>query len=180
MSAYIFMNPLPSPAPKEAMSGPAGTCNGRVTCEAYNFGHYWASYWVAKSRGLGINPSLWWLDVEYGGGWGLSSASYPSNDNVIAGAVAALRADGVLPGIYATSKQWGDITGNQLSFPHMPLWEAGAASINIPGDPYSAVAVCAGHVPDHLPFAGGTIVVVQYGWGPGGETQSTDPDYACT
>src|SRR5438270_4946048 len=179
MSAYIFMDPLPSPVPPEAMNGPAGACRGSVTCEAYNYGYYWASHWVNDSRSLGISPTLWWLDVELRN-WDTSAAAYPVNDNVIASAVGGLRASGVTPGIYSTSLQWGEITGNQVGFPHIAIWEAGADTVNSPGDEFSAVKVCQGQVPDHLPFAGGTIVAVQYGWTINGQIYSTDPDYACT
>jgi hypothetical protein len=87
---------------------------------------------------------------------------------------------GELVGIYSTAYQWGQITGNQLSYPGMPLWSAGADHVS--GDTYSAESICAGTAgPSVAAFAGGKIVLVQYGWfgANGGEYYSTDPDYAC-
>jgi hypothetical protein len=177
LSSYIFMNPLPAgPPPAESRSGPAGNCNGNVMCESYNFGWYWARYWVSFSRGQGYNPSQWWLDVEFDGGWNVGATSQPANGRVVAGAVAGLESMGVEPGIYATQLQWGQITGNSVSFPGIPLWVPGAGNLNTGSD--SAVAVCAGGVPDHGLFAGGDIILVQYGYGLA--TQPIyDPDYAC-
>jgi hypothetical protein len=44
----------------------------------------------------------------------------------------------------------------------------------------SAATFCAGPVlPDYEPFAGGVVVLIQYGWTPQGQQFSTDPDYAC-
>jgi hypothetical protein len=178
LSAYIFMDGLPSPAPSESLSGPAGTCNGSATCESYNFGWWWARHWVSYSRSVGFSPSLWWLDVETMGSWNLSAAALPANANVVAGAVAGLKSMGVRPGIYATSYQWGVITGNNVNFPGIALWVPGAA--NISGGTRSAVSFCSG--PQHLyePFAGGRVVLVQYGWsGYTGPPSPYDLDYAC-
>jgi hypothetical protein len=180
LSSYIFMNPLPAgPPPTESRTGPAGNCNGDVMCESYNFGWWWARDWVSYSRGHGFNPSLWWLDVETDGGWNLGPTSQPANARVISGAVAGLRSMGVVPGIYATQLQWTEITGNGASFPGIPLWVPGAG--NVSGGNNSAVAVCGGGVADHGPFAGGDIVLVQYGYqGYSGPPPTYDPDYACS
>ena len=181
ISDYIFMDGLPSPAPSESLNGPAGSCSGSVSCESYNFGYYWATKWVGYSHGLGISPTLWWLDVETSGAW---SSSATSNSQVIAGAVAGLRATGVQPGIYATALQWGEITGNQLQFAGIPLWVPGAS--NISSGTYSAYNFCNNSVPgsfgwEYAPFAGGRIVLVQYGWGAEytGPPSPYDQDYAC-
>jgi hypothetical protein len=179
MSAYIFVDGLPSPAPSESLSGPAGVCHGSVACQSYNFGYWWAVHWVNYSRSLGINPTLWWLDVETDGSWNLSSSAQPSNARVIAGAVAGLRVTGGMAGIYATAYQWGVITGSNVSFPGIPLWVAGAG--NVSGGSYSAETFCSGPVAQHEPFAGGSVVLVQYGYAPfyTGPTSRYDQDYAC-
>jgi hypothetical protein len=180
MSAYIFMDGLPSPAPTESLTGPAGTCDGNTTCQAYNFGWAWARHWVDYSRAAGFNPDLWWLDVETDGLWNLSPAAQAANGRVIAGAVAGLRSMGVLPGIYATAYQWGKITGDSVNFPGIPLWVPGAG--NISGGTYSAAAICAGGPANYAPFADGSIVLIQYGYSGSGYTgpaHSYDLDYAC-
>jgi hypothetical protein len=187
LSDYIFTNPLPNPPPRESLTGPAGTCNGRVTCQAYNFGWYWARNWVAYSRSKGFNPSLWWLDVETDGGWNLSQSAQPANANVIAGAVGGLRSMGVVAGIYATAYQWGEITGNLISYPGILLWVPGAGNISGVGN--TAVQFCAHPVSSYEPFAGGSVVLVQYGYSwPGGVPAGSysgpaslyDRDYACS
>jgi hypothetical protein len=176
ISDYIFMNPLPSPVPSEARSGPAGNCAaGQTTCESFNFGFYWATYWVNYARAAGTNPGLWWLDVETSGGWNTSAAAQPANAQVIAGAVAALRNKGVVAGIYSTNLQWGEITGYGVSFPHIPLWVPGAEGLN--SGPYNAVSFCTSPAPYYSPFAGGTTVLVQYGYN--NPNRQFDLDYAC-
>ena len=183
LSTYIFMDGLPSPVPSEALSGPAGVCRGDTNCESYNFGWYWASHWAAYSHGLGINPTLWWLDVETSGSWNLNSAAYSSNSNVIAGGLAGLRSSGVLVGIYSTASQWSRITGNTVNFPGISLWMPGGG--NISQGTFSAQSICNGSVPPqygYSAFAGGRIILVQYGYSVNGYTgpQSIyDQDYAC-
>ena len=177
MSVYIYMDPVPSPPPAQALSGPAGQCAaGQATCESFNYGYHWATYWVDYARADGTNPRLWWLDVETTGGvWNLSSAAQPANAQVIAGAVAGLRSRGVVAGIYSTHLQWGEITGFDVTFPHIPLWEAGAYAIN--SGPNSAYQMCVSPDADHAPFAGGSTVVVQYGYDD--PNKQFDEDYAC-
>ena len=172
MSVYIFMNPLPSPAPMESMTGPAGNCAaGDTNCEAYNFGYAWAQHWVAYAHADNTHPTLWWLDVETGGGWDQSPSGQQQNSRVISGAVAGLRAASVTPGIYATHLQWGEITGFDVSFPHIPLWIPGAAGVT------QAQQFCTNPGPDYAPFAGGTTVLVQDSYT---NPQPTwDEDYAC-
>jgi hypothetical protein len=181
VSIYIFLDPLPSPPPAEALTGPAGNCLGNVSCESYNFGWYWARHWVSYSHGLGVNSSLWWLDVETKGGWSTASAAQANNSQVIAGAAAGLRSSGVIPGIYATNYQWGLITGYHVSFPGIALWIPGAG--NISTGTLSAVNICAGKAGNlYAPFAGGTPVLVQYGYVGNGYTGPAvpwDQDYAC-
>jgi hypothetical protein len=172
MSVYIFMNPLPSPAPPESLTGPAGTCAaGDTNCEGYNFGYSWAQHWVQYAHDDNTHPTLWWLDVETGGGWDQSPAGQQINSRVIAGAVAGLRAASVTPGIYATHLQWGEITGNGVSFPHIPLWIPGAAGTA------QAQQFCTNPGPFYAPFAGGVTVLVQDSYT---NPQPTwDEDYAC-
>jgi hypothetical protein len=176
LSSYIVASPLPSPAPPESISGPYGTCNGDVICESSNFGYNWAQHWISYSRSLGISPTLWWLDVEIPKGWSANPADVTNNNAVISGALAGMRAMGVTVGIYANSLQWGQITGNQSSYPGIPLWAPGATTLS--NDPKSAMALCTGTIPDYGPFAGGTINLVQFGY-INGPPYPFDQNYAC-
>ena len=174
LSAYIYMDGLPSPAPTESMTGPAGNCSAsNVNCQSYNFGYYWAEHWVNYAHADNTQPTLWWLDVETtGNAWNLATSAQSSNSQVIAGAVAGLRASGVTPGIYATNLQWGQITGDDVSFPHIPLWVPGATTVS------DAQNMCTSPDPNHAPFAGGTTVLIQYGYG-NVPAHTYDEDYAC-
>jgi hypothetical protein len=162
-SSYIFMNGLPTP---------------ETPPQSYTYGLQLASGWVAYSRSVGVNTSFWWLDVETAPGfWNLSPSAQVSNAYVVAGAVAGLRASGVVAGIYSTAYQWGVITGATLNFPGIALWVPGAGGIT---GVNSAATFCAGPVlPLYEPFAGGVTVLVQYGYTAQGQQFSTDPDYAC-
>jgi hypothetical protein len=176
LSAYIYMNGLPNPAPPESMRGPAASCV-RISsaCQAYDFGFHWARHWVAYSRGLGIDPRLWWLDVEVNSGWTTTAI----NDGVIAGAVAGVRAEGVVAGMYSTPDQWAAIAGS-LAFPGVPVWTAGAGNLDGPG--YTAMTYC--HSGNYS-FAGGHLTMVQRGYTgafPGaypGPNPAYDNDYIC-
>jgi hypothetical protein len=182
ISAYILVDGLPSPAPVEARTGPAGTCNGNVNCESYNFGWYWARHWVAYSSSVGVNPSVWWLDVETAASWALGSAFTSSNAAVISGAFAGLRSSGKIAGVYSTAYQWGTIAGS-LTLANVPLWVPGAGNISGPGN--TATNFCSTPVGLYEPFAGGVVTVVQYGYGGNfvgaytGPPSNYDQDYAC-
>jgi hypothetical protein len=176
LSTYIFMDGLPSPAPAESQTGPAGTCDGNVNCESYNFGWYWARHWVNYSRTLGVNPSLWWLDVETDGMWNGDQAS---NARVISGAVAGIQSVGAVPGVYSTAYQWGKIAGS-LTLPDIPLWVPGAG--NISSGTFSAENFCSTPMELYEPFAGGKVTLVQYGYagnGYSGPPSNYDLDFAC-
>jgi hypothetical protein len=175
LSVYIYLNGLPNPAPRESLIGPASRC-ARVSpvCQAYDFGFNWARHWVAHSRRLGINPKLWWLDVETGSGWTTPAV----NDGVIRGAADAVRRERLDVGIYSTPYQWAAIAG-ALTFPGVPVWTAGAGNLTGPG--YTATAYCrsGGNT-----FAGGHLTLVQWGYKgafPGAFQGNSpyDQDYAC-
>jgi hypothetical protein len=155
------------------MSGPFGTCNGDPICESSNFGYYWTQHWIAYSRSLGITPILWFLDVESGEGFG---SDFASNNAVINGAIAGIRAFRDTPGIYSSALQWGQITGNQASYPGISLWTPGATTLS--NDPKSAMALCTGTVPNYGPFAGGTLNLVQFGY-INGPPFPFDQNYTC-
>lgn len=176
MSAYIFMDGLPNPAPAESMSGQAGNCRpAEGGCQAYNFGWNWSRRWVQYSRSVGINPRLWWLDVENTGGWG----SVTINDLTIQGAVAGLRSEGATVGFYSTPGQWAGIAGS-LTFPGAQVWSAGAGNLSGPG--YTATQFCTS---GNEGFAGGHLALVQWSYTgsfPGaysGPATPYDHDYAC-
>jgi hypothetical protein len=175
LSAYIYLDGLPNPAPPETANGPAQACaRTNPACQAYDFGYEWTRHWVEYSRQLGISPKLWWLDVESGSGW----TTIPVNDAVIKGAAAGLRSAGVRMGIYSTPAQWAAIAGS-LAFPGVPVWTAGAGDLSGPG--YTATNYCAS---PSSSFAGGNLALVQWGYTgafPGAYrgTSPYDQDYVC-
>jgi hypothetical protein len=177
MSAYIYLDGLPTPAPGPTLSGPAGKCAvTNVACESYNYGWNYVRYWVAYSRDAGVDPMLWGLDVEQYSGW----QNTISNQLVIRGALNALSSEGVSGGIYSSPTQWRQITGN-LRVPGHPEWVPGAGNLAGPG--YSATSFCAS--PATYSFGGGDLKVVQYGYqGPfpgsfAGPASPYDLDRAC-
>ncbi|HET6966521.1 MAG TPA: hypothetical protein VFH58_17245 [Acidimicrobiales bacterium] len=177
MSAYIYMDPLPSPGAPKSMSGPAGNCAPSDTnCQSYNYGYNWAATWVAYAHANNTHPTLWWLDVEVpapgASGFSTAASAQPGNSRVIAGAVAGLKASGVTPGIYSTHLQWTEITGGQVSFPGIALWVPGASTVS------DAQNMCTNPDADHAPFAGGRTILIQYGYGVSPPPQ-WDQDYAC-
>ena len=177
MSAYIYLDGLPSPAPAASLSGPAGQCAiTNIACASYNYGWNYARHWVTYSRRLGIDPHLWWLDVERNSGWQDPIA----NQLVIRGALDGLRSEHLTPGVYSSSTQWQEITGG-LSLAGVDEWVPGAGNLAGPG--YSATSFCA--APGTYSFGGGRLKMVQYGYQgpfPGsfpGPASSYDLDLAC-
>jgi hypothetical protein len=152
--AYIFMDPPP-----------AGTT------DYYGYGYSWAQHWVAVAAAAGTHPLMWFLDVEFAGGWATDSGSQYDNSQEILGALEGLRAVGAVPGVYSTHLQWRQITGNLLSLPGLPIWMAGAS------DQTQALAFCSGEYSlfngDYKAFAGGTVLMSQVAGG------TYDVDYSC-
>jgi hypothetical protein len=99
---------------------------------------------------------MWWLDVETGNNW---STDTTSNAQVIAGALAAVRAAGGSPAVYSTARQWAQIAGDYA--PGVPAWYATGAALGSP-QPWCGTS-----------FTGGPVVLVQGGSG------SFDGDAAC-
>ncbi|HET6963724.1 MAG TPA: hypothetical protein VFH58_03065 [Acidimicrobiales bacterium] len=176
MSAYIYMNGLPSPAPAASLSGPAGHCAvTNVACASYNYGYNYSRYWVEYSRSQGVDPKLFWLDVEKYSGW----QDTISNQLVIRGALNGLRTMHVLSGIYSSSAQWQEITGG-MDIHGEAIWVPGAGTLT--GGGYTATNFCA--APGTYGFGGGRLAMVQYGYSgpfPGSYPGPApyDLDFAC-
>ncbi|HET6794200.1 MAG TPA: hypothetical protein VFH45_07155, partial [Acidimicrobiales bacterium] len=176
MSAYIYMDGLPSSPPATAWNGPAGTCSAAdVGCQSYNYGFNEAALYVRSSRMQGVDPKLWWLDVERYSNW----TSVASNALVIRGALDGLKAMHTVSGVYSTRPQWDEITGGMRIRGEME-WVPGAGNMTGPG--YSAFNMC--HSPGAYTFGGGVLEIVQFGYqGPftGSYVGPTtyDQDYAC-
>lgn len=176
MSAYIYLNGLPSTPPTESLTGPAGHCAiANIACASFNYGYNYARYWVAYSNKQGVAPDTWWLDVERYSGW----QATVSNQLVIRGALNGLASMHVSSGIYSTSGQWQEITGN-MAVPGEAEWVPGAGALS--GFGYTAANFCA--APATYTFGGGRLKMVQYGYqGPFPGTYSGpttyDLDLAC-
>jgi len=141
-------------------------CNGDPACNwGYEAGVYALQYALAQ----GVNPLVtWWLDVE-AANWSSNTAE---NDQVILGALDALRGDGINNvGIYTSPLSWNGIAGNFQ--PAVPLWVAWYT-----GDPQGNCANAVSYAAqngDLLPTGG--VWVTQYTDLANG--QSLDGDYAC-
>jgi hypothetical protein len=59
----------------------------------------------------GVRESvMWWIDVERANSW--DEHDVKLNRFALQGEVDQLAAAGPLPGVYSTSRDWGEITGN--------------------------------------------------------------------
>ena len=74
---------------------------------------------LSRARANGIALTGAWLDVEVGNHW---SHNRSANYAVVRGALAALKAASIAPGIYTTPLNWREITGNARI--DVPLWKA--------------------------------------------------------
>ncbi len=185
-SVYIILQPAPSGSRAAfEMSGPKSSCAAtNQQCAAYNWGYNYAEADLAFVRAQGLQPQIWWLDVETAEGWTTSAAAQPANAAVVQGALDALTGAGKTAGIYCTWYQWGQITGSYIPPAPVPIWVAGATSLR--NGYYSALSYCqralsAGDPSTvsstNIGFADGTPLLVQYAYTPG--PVPVDNDYAC-
>jgi hypothetical protein len=141
-------------------------CNGDPACNwGYEAGVYAYQYALAQ----GVNPLVtWWLDIE-AANWSSNTAE---NDQVILGAINALRGAGVNNvGIYTSPLTWNGIAGNFQ--PAVPLWVAWYTN-DPQGNCADAVAYAAQNG-NFLPTGG--VWLTQYTNQANGI--SLDGDYAC-
>ncbi|MHB1445397.1 MAG: hypothetical protein ACYCTI_03680 [Acidimicrobiales bacterium] len=165
LTLYMNINSPFVNDPTQGATGPAGTCAPTDSnCMAYNYGYNDAEDAWSYATGLGVASPMWWLDVEGPAGSGnpLWSSDTTANDQVVAGALAALTSLGAQPGIYSTVTQWDEIAGSSYA-PDVPAWRAGA------GDITGAQSLCT-----TSSFTSGQTWLVQYG-----SPNPVDNDYAC-
>jgi hypothetical protein len=141
-------------------------CNGDAACNwGYEAGTY--AYQYAQSQGVDVLVT-WWLDIEPAN-WSSSTAE---NDQVMAGAIDALRGLGINNvGIYTSPLTWNAIAGTYQ--PPVPLWIAWYTD-NPQSNCENAVSYAAANG-DELPTGG--VWITQYTNLANG--QSLDGDYAC-
>jgi hypothetical protein len=161
------------------MSGPGGNCAGYdVACQSLNYGYNEVRRWVDYSRSVGVDPRMWWLDVERDSGW---NSTPIGNGLVVRGGLLALQSEGLQAGIYSSPSQWQEITGG-MAITGIPVWSPGAGNLTGPG--YTATSFCA--APGTYAFGGGALKLVQWGYqGPfagsyGGPPTPYDLDYTCS
>lgn len=152
-------------------SGPRGSCSGtNAACYAYNYG--WNAVYggdgvpgaVGYAHSIGVDATVWWLDVETSNNWQMDTGKTDpvANALVIQGAIDAFNSLGKTVGVYSTGYQWGIIAGSFA--PQVPVWAAGASSVD------TAPQRC----DQAYSFTGGPVWMVQYTAG------NFDGDYACT
>jgi hypothetical protein len=187
LSVYIILQPAPggTPVPYES-TGPEASCAAISSeCEGFDWGYNYARSDIAFVRNRGLDPKVWWLDIETAEGWPTATVFQPVNAAIVGGALAAIKEAGYIGGIYCTWYQWGKITGSYVPSGGPPIWVAGAGSLS--SGYYSAQSYCvralAAGDPSTLGsasigFAGGVPWLVQYGYG-GGSPTPIDSDYSC-
>jgi hypothetical protein len=146
---YIFMGdtvsiPPGAPTPPPC---PAGLSSG--DCAGWQNGYSQAAAAYNIAQGSSVHSSIWWLDVETSASsWGPSQSQ---NYEAILGAIAALKADGELVGVYSTYLQWPEIAGANAALPPgTPIWVADWNTTN----PTTACTQA-------IPFGGGMLAQVQ-------------------
>jgi hypothetical protein len=146
--AGLYVNlAFPKADAPEAATGPRGTCEvDDRRCRAYNYGANTISAALAHAAASGASAPMWWLDVEEANHW---SSDLGANQDVVLGAIEALRDAGIDVGVYSTRRMWRDITGDMQV--RLPVWVAGA-----PTDE-AAPRWCN----PHRSFGGGEVWLVQ-------------------
>jgi len=185
MSVYIVLQPAPGGRPTQEYTGPEAACAPTsAKCEGYDWGYNYAEDDLAFVRAHGLDPKVWWLDIELAELWPTSKDVQPINAAIVQGALDAISRAGDTVGIYSTWYQWGQITGSYVPERPGPIWVAGAQALS--GNNTSAVAYCQRAMAPGDPstlssasigFADGAPWLVQYGYGYG---PPVDPDYSCS
>ena len=158
LSVYMNLNAPDPTNPSQFASGPAGACSpGAAACDSFNFGFNAAADALGRVHSAGYAPRNVWLDVETGNVW---SPDTNLNDQVIAGAVTALRLVGATPGIYSTAYQYSEIAGAFNA--SAAEWLATGIGLSPPSPQCTTPS-----------FTGGRVTLVQGGLGP------FDGNYAC-
>jgi hypothetical protein len=158
LTVYLNLNSPQGNDSTQWGQGPAGTCaTGDLNCESYNYGYNTAESSISTAQGSGHGSRTYWLDVETGNYW---TSDTGANDQVIAGALAAIHQAGYAAAIYSTNYQWGQIAGNYV--PSVGVWYPTGQATSSPS------AWCS-----NSSFAGGPVYLVQSAAG------SYDGDYSC-
>ncbi|MGH9029469.1 MAG: hypothetical protein ACRDV4_07625 [Acidimicrobiales bacterium] len=158
LTVYLNLNSPQGSNSSQWGQGPAGSCAlGDLNCESYNYGYNTAKNSVATAFSAGHGTRTWWLDVETGNYW---TSDTSANDQVMAGALAAIGGAGYTAAIYSTNYQWGQIAGNYV--PSVPVWYPTGIATSTPNDWCSTSS-----------FAGGPVYLVQRAAG------AYDGDYSC-
>lgn len=148
----VYINfDFPSPGEASALEGPFGRCaESDAWCRAYNHGYAIGRDSVARATYFGINPGRYWFDVEMINDW----SNWPAaNGQVVNGAVDFFREHDIPFGIYGTRYQWGLITGHYTPPITVPIWVAGATTIEMARERCDDASFA---------FAGGVTWMVQY------------------
>ncbi|HTW07418.1 MAG TPA: hypothetical protein VME46_07910 [Acidimicrobiales bacterium] len=186
LSVYIILQAAPGGRPTFELTGPKATCARTSNpCRGYDWGFNYARSDVAFVKAQGLNPRIWWLDIEEAEQWPTDRTSQQVNAQIIQGALDALRRSGHVAGIYSTWYQWGQITGSYVPTGDNVIWVAGATTLS--GNSHSAQAYCQRALSPGDPgtlssssigFADGIPWLVQYGYR-SGVPRPIDPDYSC-
>ena len=158
LTMYLNLNSPQGSSAGQGAQGPAGNCaSGDLNCESYNYGYNAAANSIATAHSAGFTTGTWWLDVETGNYWTSDTAA---NDQVVAGALAAVRTAGYSSALYSTAYQWSQIAGSYD--PSVPVWYPTGQATSSPN------SYCASSS-----FAGGPVYLVQSAAG------GYDGDYSC-
>ncbi len=102
---------------------------------------------VSREHAAGAgSTSMWWLDVETTNVW---RGTQRENATVLDSMAARIQQLGARVGVYSTSQQWSEITGDWT--PGLPVWKATGS-----GTASSALAACSEQ------FAGSQVSIVQW------------------
>ena len=158
LTLYMNLNSPQGSNSAQFGQGPAGVCApGDLNCDSYNFGYNSARAAISSAQAAGHTGHTWWLDVETGNYW---TSDVGANDQVIAGAIAAVHQSGYAAAIYSTNLQWSQIAGGYA--PGVPVWYPTGQATSTPSSWCSVSS-----------FAGGPVYLVQSAAGP------YDGDYSC-
>jgi hypothetical protein len=137
--------------------------NGNAGADPYWYGWDGARDAVAYAHAHGINPAIWWLDVETTNWWQTDASNNyltGANARVIQGNIDYLHSQTLVVGVYSTPYQWNRLVGAYS--PGVPVW---AADYN---DSQPWMGCTSSHA-----FGGGTVWQVQSAPG------TWDPNYSC-
>lgn len=117
--AFYFNLSYPAPLREQTIKA-LGCAAQDEECLGYHFGYRTAKEAHEYAISQGAEPATWWIDLQLASSWSEEAAI---NAQVVLGAIAYFKEQGLPVGLSTTPYQWNEITGSLET--GLPVWVPG-------------------------------------------------------